>query len=74
MQLQEGQKGGQAGDSSARELQLEEQLAEARSIIDEQVQQRTLSELNLLNRLLWVTKYLSLFSFWFIVSETLLRI
>lgn len=74
MQLQEGQKGGQAGDSSARELQLEEQLAEARSIIDEQVQQRTLSELNLLNRLLWVTKYLSLFTFWFIVSETLLRI
>lgn len=36
IQLQ-GQKGGQAGDSSARELQLEEQLAEARSIIDEQV-------------------------------------
>lgn len=35
LQLQ-GQKGEQAGDSSARELQLEEQLAEARSIIDEQ--------------------------------------
>ena len=47
IQLQ-AQKGGQAGNSSARELQLEEQLAEARSIIDEQV-----SEPNLLNHLLF---------------------
>lgn len=47
LQLQ-GQKGEQAGDSSARELQLEEQLAEARSIIDEQVLQRGISEPNLL--------------------------
>lgn len=58
MQLQKGQKGGQADDSSARESQLEEQLAEACSILDEQVQQRTMSELNLLNHLLWATKYL----------------
>lgn len=42
LQLQ-GEKGVQTGDFSARELQLEEQLAEARSIIDEQVQQRTMS-------------------------------
>lgn len=48
IQLQD-QKGGQAGDSSARELQLEEQLAEARSIIDEQVLVRTLSEFSQLN-------------------------
>ncbi|KAG0616971.1 hypothetical protein M758_5G156000 [Ceratodon purpureus] len=40
IQLQD-QKGGQAGDSSARELQLEEQLAEARSIIDEQTTRMT---------------------------------
>lgn len=37
MQLQEVQKSAQTSDSSARELQLEAQLAEARCIIDEQV-------------------------------------
>lgn len=37
MQLQEAQKGTQAADSSERELKLEAQLVEARSIIDEQV-------------------------------------
>jgi X breakpoint 2-interacting protein len=36
MQLQEGQKEGQDGDSCAHELQLEEQFAEACSILDEQ--------------------------------------
>lgn len=74
MQLQEGQHGGQAGESSARELQLEEQLAEARSIIDEQVQQRTVSEINLLNSLLWFPSYLSPFTFCAIVSEIFLHL
>ena len=37
MQLQEAQKGTQAAGSSERELKLEAQLVEARSIIDEQV-------------------------------------
>ena len=37
MQLQEIQKSAQTSDSSARELQLEAQLAEVRCIINEQV-------------------------------------
>jgi len=72
MQLQ-GQKEEKAGDSCARELQLEEQFAEACSIIDEQVQQRNMSDY-LLNRLLWVTKHLLLFTFFLIISETILLI
>lgn len=74
MQLQEGQHGGQAGESSARELQLEEQLAEARIIIDEQVQQKTVSEINLLNPLLWFPSYLSPFAFCSVVSEIFLHL
>ncbi len=71
IQLQ-GQQGGQAGNSGAHELQLEEELAEACSVIDEQVQQRTMSEPNLLNHFLLVFTSISLFTVSFMVSETLL--